>query len=83
MAHRVLIISYLFPPSGGIGPPRYVAYTRYLPSHGCEVSVITARNPHTPLYDPGLMSQVPPETRVHRVFNPDVPYAFRDRMVKE
>ena len=82
LAHRVLIITYLFPPSGGIGPPRYAAYTRHLPAHGCEVSVITASNPHTPLYDPGLLAFVPPETRVFRVFNPDVPYAFRDRIWK-
>ncbi len=82
MPHRVLIITYLFPPSGGIGPPRYVGYTRYLPAHGCEVSVITANNPHTPLYDPGLLRQVPPQTRVFRVFNPDVPYTFRDRIWK-
>jgi hypothetical protein len=82
MGHRVLIITYLFPPSGGIGPPRYVAYARHLPAHGCEVSVITAKSPNTPLYDPDLMRQVPSETRVHRVFNPDVPYAFRDRIWK-
>src|ERR1017187_9638664 len=49
MSHRVLIITYLFPPSGGIGPPRYVGYTRHLPAHGCEVSVIAPKNPHTPL----------------------------------
>ena len=83
LPHRVLIITYLFPPSGGIGPPRYVAYTRHLRDHGCEVSVITAKNPNTPLYDPGLGKMVPPETRVHRVFNPDVPYALRDKIWKK
>lgn len=83
MTHRVLIITYLFPPSGGIGPPRYVAYTRHLPAHGCEVSVITAKHPRTPLYDPGLLKQVPPQTRIFRVFNPDVPYALRDGIWKK
>ena len=82
MSHRVLIITYLFPPSGGIGPPRYVGYTRHLPAHGCEVSVIAPKNPHTPLYDPALLKQVPPETRVHRVFSPTVPYFLRDRVWK-
>src|SRR5206468_7681412 len=83
MAHRVLIITYLFPPSGGIGPPRYVGYTRHLPAHGFEVSVIAPKNPHTPLYDPALLKQVPPETRVHRVFCPSVPYFLRDRVWKK
>jgi len=82
MAHRVLIITYLFPPSGGIGPPRYVGYTRHLRAHGCEVSVIAPKNPHTPLYDPALLQQVPPETHVHRVFSPGVPYFLRDRVWK-
>src|ERR1017187_1218437 len=82
MSHRVLIITYLFPPSGGIGPPRYVGYTRHLPAHGCEVSVIAPKNPHPPLYDPALLQQVPPETRVHRVFSPTVPYFLRDRVWK-
>lgn len=82
MPRNVLIITYLFPPSGGIGPPRYVAYTRYLPNYGHRVHVLTARNPNTPLYDPALLDQVPPATKIYRVFNPDVPYAFRDRMWK-
>src|SRR5262249_7356762 len=45
-------------------------------------SVLTARRPHTPVYDPDLMALVPPETRIHRVFNPDVPYGARDRLWK-
>ena len=83
MAHRVLIITYLFPPSGGVGPPRYAGYARLLPEHGCQVSVIAPKNPHTPLYDPALLQQVPPETRVHRVFSPTVPYFLRDRLWKK
>ena len=45
--------------------------------------MITAKNPNTPLYDPDLGKKVPPETRIHRVFNPDIPYAFRDRIWKK
>jgi len=80
MARRILIITYLFPPSGGVGPPRYAGYTRHLPAHGFEVSVIAPKNPNTPLYDPDLLQQVPPQTRVYRVFNPGVPYFLRDRL---
>jgi hypothetical protein len=83
MPHRVLIITYLFPPSGGVGPPRYAGYTRHLPAHGCEVTVIAPKNPNTPLYDPALLQQVPPQTRVHRVYSPSVPYFLRDRIWKK
>ena len=82
MSHRVLIITYLFPPTGGVGTPRYVAYTRHLRDHGCQVSVLCPSRPQTPLYDPGLMKRVPPETHIHRVFNPEVPYDLRDRIWK-
>lgn len=75
---RVLIITYLFPPSGGVGVPRFVSYTRYLPEHGCDVSVLTVKNPSTPVYDPDLARQVPPETKVFRAFSPEVPYGLRD-----
>jgi glycosyltransferase involved in cell wall biosynthesis len=44
--------------------------------------VIAPRNPHTALYDPALLQQVPPQTRVHRVFDPGVPYLLRDRLWK-
>lgn len=79
---RVLIITYLFPPSGGVGVPRFVNYTKYLPKYGCDVSVLTVSNPATPVHDPELAKQVPPATRVYRAFNPEVPYAFRDRLWK-
>lgn len=82
MSHRVLIVTYLFPPSGGVGTPRYVAYTRHLRDHGCQMSVLCPSRPQTPLYDPGLMERVPPETHIHRVFNPEVPYDLRDRIWK-
>jgi hypothetical protein len=84
MAHdRVLIITYIFPPSGGVGVPRFVAYTRYLPLHNCEPFVLTARNPATPAYDLDLAKKVPPETKVFRAFNPEIPYAVRDRFWKK
>src|SRR5436305_856702 len=80
---RVLIITYLFPPSGGVGVPRFVSYTRFLPLHNCEPFVLTVRNPATPAYDYDLAKQVPPETKVYRAFSPGVPYALRDRVWKK
>ena len=62
--------------------PRFVGYARYLPQHGCDVSILTVRKPATPTYDPELARQVPPETGVFRAFNPEMPYAFRDRIWK-
>jgi hypothetical protein len=46
------------------------------------VFVLTSRFATTPNNDPGLLKKVLPETVVHRAFNPEVPYAFRDRIWK-
>src|SRR5208282_1280595 len=80
---RVLIITYLFPPSGGVGVQRFVCYTRYLPRHNCDALVLTVRNPATPLRDYDLAKKVPADTKVYRAFNPEVPYDLRDRFWKK
>ncbi len=79
---NVLLISYLFPPAAGIGSPRALSYAQYLPDHGCRVFVLTSKFATTPYTDPKLLAKVPGETEVRRAFNPEVPYAFRDRIWK-
>lgn len=79
---NVLLISYLFPPAAGIGSPRALSYARYLPEYGCRVSVLTAKFATTAYNNPGLLEKIPPGTTVYRAFNPEVPYAFRDKIWK-
>ena len=40
-ARRVLFLAYYFPPLGGGGVQRSLAFTRYLPEHGYEPLVVT------------------------------------------
>src|SRR6266567_7825468 len=80
---RLLYISYLFPPSGGVGSPRAANFARYLPRHVERAFVLTARKPATPLHDFALLEKVPPETTVYRAWNPEIPYRFRDFVWKE
>jgi glycosyltransferase involved in cell wall biosynthesis len=79
---NVLLVSYPFPPSGAIGAPRALAYIRYLRLHGCQVSVLTATMPQTPGYDWELCNSIPSDVRVHRAWNPELPFALRDRIWK-
>jgi glycosyltransferase involved in cell wall biosynthesis len=79
---NVLLVSYPFPPSGGIGVPRALAYTRYLPEHGCRMFVLTPFHPATPVYDTGLLGLVPAETVVVRTFDPEPPFEWRDKIWK-
>jgi len=63
---RVLFVSYLFPPVGGVGVHRVTKFVKYLPQFGWECSVLTVANPSTPLVDGSLRRDVPVSTNVVR-----------------
>jgi len=77
---RVLLVSYLFPPAGGIGVQRALSLAKYLPQHDVEVHVLRAPNASGPVRDPELMRQVPPSVAVHDAFTPELPFALRQRL---
>ncbi len=80
MNNRVLLISYMFPPAGGVGVQRALAMARYLPPAGLSVSVLTARDPITHVYDAALEEKIPAAVRVHRTSALEPPYALRQRV---
>lgn len=80
MNNRVLLISYMFPPAGGVGVQRALALARYLPPAGLSVTVLTARNPVTHVYDTALVEQIPAAVRVHRTAALEPPYSLRQRV---
>jgi len=77
---KILIVSYLFPPVGGIGVQRALSLAKYLPRCGFDVHVLKASGAGGPVYDPDLVRQIPPEVRVHKAFTPEIPFAFRQRL---
>lgn len=74
---NVLLITYEFPPSGGVGVQRALSLARYLPETGFSVHVLTARNPASPVFDPGLLVHVPASVRVHRTWTLEPSYRIR------
>jgi len=56
---KVLIISYYWPPSGGIAVLRCLKWAKYLREYGWEPVVYTARDAHYPSLDPGNEKDVP------------------------
>jgi glycosyltransferase involved in cell wall biosynthesis len=66
MAGRVLVVTYYFPPVGGIGVQRTLKYVTYLERWGWEPVVVTPRDPAYPLRDPTLLAAVPAAVEVHR-----------------
>jgi glycosyltransferase involved in cell wall biosynthesis len=76
---RVLLISYLFPPMGGIGVQRALSIARYLPDMGFELHVLRAPNAAGPVMDPALSKVVPEAVQIHGAFTPEVPFALRQK----
>jgi glycosyltransferase involved in cell wall biosynthesis len=63
---RVLMIAHHFPPAGGSGSNRALAFARYLPEYGWEPIVITLAEDWASNRDDDLLAQLPPNLRVIR-----------------
>lgn len=65
----VLLVSYEFPPKGGVGVQRPLKTARYLSEAGWDVTVLTVADPPTALLDPDLLAELPPSVRVERAWS--------------
>jgi glycosyltransferase involved in cell wall biosynthesis len=69
---RVLIITYYWPPSGGIGVLRCLKFAKYLRQFGWEPIIYTASNPHYPYIDHSNDKDIPEGIEVlkHPILEP-------------
>lgn len=74
---NLLLITFSFPPAGGVGVLRALSFARYLPQQGIRVDVLTARNAPSVGKDPSLLDDVPEAVTVHRCWTLDLPFALR------
>lgn len=66
MPHKVLIITYYWPPSGGAGVQRWLKFVKYLRKFGWEPVIYTPDNPEFPAFDDTLMSDIPEGIQIVR-----------------
>jgi glycosyltransferase involved in cell wall biosynthesis len=66
MSGRVLVVTYYFPPLGGVGVQRTLKYVTYLPRWGWQPVVVTPRNPAYTVRDPSLLESLPTDLEVYR-----------------
>ena len=59
---KVLIISYYWPPAGGIAVHRCLKFAKYLREFGWEPVIYTADNPEYPVLDEDNFKDIPPGT---------------------
>jgi len=64
---RVLIVAYFFPPLAGGGVHRVLSFTRHLPKHGWDCTVVCAGPGDYWVIDTSLEARVDPATEVLRV----------------
>lgn len=69
---KVLIVTYYWPPAGGPGVQRWLKFTKYLGEFNIEPVVYVPENPHYPLRDESLCSEIPEDIRVLKkpIFEP-------------
>ena len=56
---RVLIVTYYWPPCGGVGVLRNLKFTKYLRDFGWEPIIFTAKNPSYPFIDENNLKEIP------------------------
>lgn len=64
---RVLVLCYFYPPLAGGGVHRVLGFTRYLPDHGWDCTVVCASAEDYWVSDPTLEDRTRPATEVIRV----------------
>lgn len=69
---KILIITYYWPPSGGPGVQRWLKFVKYLRDFNIEPVVYIPKNPHYPLSDDSLKTEIPQGITIysHAIFEP-------------
>jgi glycosyltransferase involved in cell wall biosynthesis len=74
---RVLLVTYSFPPAGGVGVLRAASLARYLPAENIQLDVLTTRNASAVGTDSALLREIPSEVTIHRTTTLDLPFGVK------
>jgi len=78
MPKKVLIITYYWPPAGGIAVVRWVKFVKYIRENGWEPVIYTVSNGNYPLTDASLEKDIPKSIRIIKrpIWEPHQLYRF-------
>jgi glycosyltransferase involved in cell wall biosynthesis len=79
---NVLLVTYSFPPAGGVGVLRAASLARYFPGEGIRLDVLTTCNASAVGTDNALLKEIPTEVRIHRTVALDLPFGIKKRIKK-
>src|SRR5579863_6427000 len=74
---NVLLITYAFPPAGGVGTLRAASLARYFPENDIRFDVLTTRNPSPAGSDDSHRRDIPAEVTIHRPMTLDLPFGVK------
>lgn len=81
-ALKVMFVSFLFPPYGGMAPLRSAYFAQFLAQAGWKVRVLTIKpSPRYPWRDDSLTQKISDDYSVHRV-SPGVCHGWKCRLTK-
>ena len=67
MSRKIIILTYYFPPYGGVAVQRVLSLVKYLKHFGWNPVVITTLRPKGVSRDPSVSEHIPEGVRVHRI----------------
>ena len=74
---NVLLITYAFPPAGGVGTLRAASLARYFPEFDIRFDVLTTRNPSSVGNDDSHLRDIPASVTIHRSMTLDLPFGVK------
>ena len=80
---KFLLITYYWPPCGGVSVQRWLKLTKYFPMFDWLPTVITTENGDYPYIDKSLLKKISPEVRVIRTKTPTFKQLFNYLLGKE
>ena len=79
LPHRLLLVSYHFPPSTSVGGMRWLQMSRYLAQQGWGLDVIAGDFNKLRARDEGALRSLPPNVRIFSATEPESPLATVER----
>jgi glycosyltransferase involved in cell wall biosynthesis len=74
---NVLLVTYSFPPAGGVGVLRAASLARYFPVERIRLDVLTTRNASAVGTDSALLTEISTEVKIHRTVTLDLPFSHK------
>jgi glycosyltransferase involved in cell wall biosynthesis len=74
---NVLLVTYAFPPAGGVGTLRAASLARYFPEFDIRFDVLTTRNPSSVGNDDSHLRDIPASVTIHRTMTLDLPFGVK------